>query len=774
MHCFGVYIAGLFLILAAKPDVMKKLMLLLTVMLFIPLRAQDKKIPKGHENTSKFRQMYDLLPTPNRYRSANGAPGPDYYQNYANYNMNIQLIDHSQQPVLRGEETIEYINNSPDILPYLWVQLDQNRREPNSFTEQITPDGDNIMLRPGRFVSEFTNQGYQGGFHIESVTDADGRALPYTINYTMMRVDLRTPLRPGEKTKIKIKWWYNINNFKQDWARSGYEDFPDGEKEYIIAQFYPRMAVYNDVEGWQTNQFIGTGEFALPFGEFTVNITAPADFVIDGTGHLLNRMAVLTPEQWRRWLDATKTYDRPVIVVTGAEVKQKIQNPERQQTKTWHFHAKKVRDFAFAASRRFIYDAMAVKIGGKSKMAVSMYPPEGNPLWEKYSTRVVAHTLKSYSDILFDYPYRKAISVNAFRQGMEYPMICWNYGRPGPDGKYSERTKYGMIGVIIHEVGHNWFPMVVNSDERQWMWMDEGLNTFVQLLTEQRWQKGFPSRGFPKDIVPFMMGDQSKMQPIMVNADNMYNRSMTAYSKPAAGLYMLREVILGHKLFDHALKTYANRWKFKHPTPADFFRTIEDASGTDLDWFWRGWFYTTGVNDIGIKKVSRFYVTDRPTTRIKNMAKRYGIKLKDLPKFISLVSEDSPDFSPEMKKQQDILIQTPALKQYLETHFDPNELKNIKAPKYFYQVVFEKNGELVMPIILRVTYDDGTQKTFKYPAEIWRFNDKEVKKLLVSDKKIVKFEIDPDGLTADVNTDNNIWPRDKKVNRFNRLKKQLK
>jgi len=749
---------------------------ILYVLLFsgLTLWSQQPKIPQGHTNNSKFRQLYDLLPTPNRYRSADGNPGPDYFQNYADYRMTIQLIDDKKQPVLKGEEKIVYTNNSPNTLNYVWIQLDQNRRAPNSFSKLVTPDGDNLMLAPGSFVSEFSNKKYIGGFHIEYVRNALGKDLPYTINYTMMRVDLDKPLKPHAKTELHIKWWYNINNFTQDWARSGYEEFPDGEKEYIIAQFYPRMAVYDDVEGWQTNQFIGTGEFALPFGQFDVKITAPADFVLDGTGYLLNRAEVFTPQQMQRWITAQNEFKKPVIVVSEAEAKAKIAHPDRSHTKEWHFKAMKVRDFAFAASRRFIYDAMGVKIGGKTKMAISMYPPEAKPLWEKYATRVVAHTLKSYSDILFDYPYHKAIAVNAYRQGMEYPMICWDYGRPGKNGKYSDRLRDGMISVITHEVGHNWFPMVVNSDERQWMWMDEGLNTFTQLLTEQRWRKGFPSRGFPKSIVPFLLSDQSKMQPIMVNADNMYNRSMTAYSKTAAGLYILREVILGHKLFDKAFKAYANRWKFKHPEPADFFRTMEDVSGTDLDWFWRGWFFTTDVNDIGIKKVERFYITDKPTERIKNMAKRYGMKVSQFPKFISLVSEESPDFTPDMIKNQDKLKQTPALKQYLETHFTKEELKNIKFPKYFYRVIFEKNGGLVMPILLKIIYADGTSEMRKYPAEIWRLNDKEVSKLIVSDKKIVKLEIDPDNITADVNTDNNVWPKTKRESKFDKLKKRLK
>ncbi|NPA43458.1 MAG: M1 family metallopeptidase [Chlorobi bacterium] len=739
---------------------MKKVLFIFTALALWVAGAQEKKIPQGHGNTSKFRQLYDLLPTPNMYRSADGAPGPAYFQNRADYVMDIELVDDPEQPVLKGEETIIYYNNSPQPLQHLWVQLDQNRRMEDNFTELTTSDGDNIMLRPGDFIARFTDRKYKGGYTIHYVKDAKGRDLPYDINYTMMRVDLPEPLKPGEKYAFKIKWEYNINNLRQGWARSGYEEFEDGRRLYAIAQFFPRMAVYSDVEGWQTNQYIGTGEFALPFGNYTVNIKAPAHFVIDGTGKLVNRQEMFTREQWMRWLKAMRTFDRPVRVITPEEAENNFPRGEKTY-KTWQFKANDVRDFAFAASPRFIYDAMGVKIGGKTKMAIAMYPPEARPIWEKYGVKAVAHTLRTYSDMLFDYPYHKAIAVNVYRQGMEYPMISWNYGRANPDGTYSDRLAKGVISVIIHEVGHNWFPMVVNSDERQWMWMDEGLNTFIQLRSEQMWEKGFPSRGYPKDLVDFLLSDQSRMQPIMVNADQMYNRGKTAYHKTAAGLYILREVVLGHDRFDRALKTYANRWKFKHPTPADFFRTMEDASGTDLDWFWRGWFFTTDVNDIGIKKVTRFYVTDKPTSRVKAMARGYGMKLKDFPVFVSLVAEDSPDFDPSLKKKKDILRQTPALKEYLKKEYGlkPDE---VKYPKYFYRVTFEKNGGLVMPIVLVITYEDGTKEKKIYPAEIWRFNDKEVSKLIVTDKEIVKLEIDPENITADVNPDNNVWPREEK------------
>ncbi len=740
-------------------------------------KQSDKKVPKGHYNTSKFRQITDLLPTPNQYRTAAGAPGHAYYQNRADYDMKIELVD-SKKPRLNGHETVTYINNSPDNLEYLWVQLDQNKRAPDSYTNQIQDDGSNVMLRPGKFISQYTNEGYKGGYHITKVTDTKGNSLKYTINHTMMRIDLPKPLKSKETFSFNIDWWYDINNFAEDWGRSGFEHFKkDGNNLYIIAQFYPRMAVYDDVNGWQNLQFIRTGEFALPFGDFKVAITAPADHILDGTGVLTNRKEVMSSKQYKRYLKAKKTFDKPVMIVTEKEARAH-EKSRSKGFKTWKFKAENVRDFAFASSRKFIYDMMAVKLPTKTVMAVSMYPKEAQPLWEKYSTRTVANTLKQYSKHLFDYPYHKAISVNAFRQGMEYPMICWNYGRPDKSGKYSDRTRNGMIKVITHEVGHNWFPMVVNSDERQWMWMDEGLNTFTELLAEQAFEKelGFKlhSRGLPKQVVPFMKGDQSKMHPIMINSDLMYNRSMTAYSKPAAGLYMLREVIMGHKLFDKAFKTYANRWKFKHPEPGDFFRTMEDASAIDLDWFWRGWFYTTRVNEMGIGKVSKFYVTDKPTQRIKNMAKMYGMKVEDFPPFVSLITEDNPDFTPDLKSNKPLLERAVNLKQFLSENFTKSEIKNLKTPKYFYRVELVQNGELVMPVVLKLTYKDGTTKQLIYPAKLWRYNDKKVSKMIPSDKEIVKIELDPENLTADIDMSNNVWPKQKEKSEFQKLKAKVK
>ncbi|NLP57985.1 M1 family metallopeptidase [Lutibacter sp. B1] len=729
-------------------------------------KTEPKKEKEGHYNINKFRQLHQELPTPNKEHTASGAPGYEYTQQQVDYKMDIILDDENQK--LFGEETITYHNNSKDVLEYLWVQLDQNMRAPNSKTPDIEGEGPGVLYTPGNFTKSFMGKPFPGGFNIQHVKDINGNAIGYMINQTMMRIDLPKPLASGEKFIFNIKWWYNINNYMVDRGRSGYESFPDGNKLYVIAQFFPRLAVYNNVEGWQNMQFWGRSEFALEFGNYQVSITTPKDHILNATGVIQNPKEVFTKEQYKRYSEAKNSFDNPVFIVTPQEALEAEKGKETK-TKTWKFYAENVRDFGFASSRKFIWDAMAVDINGKTVMAYSLYPKEGNPLWEEHSTRVVANTLKVYSEHTFDYPYPHATSINAQRQGMEYPMICWNYGRPGPDGKYTERTKSGMIGVITHEVGHNFFPMIVNSDERQWTWMDEGINSFVEILAEYKYDSElFPMSKYPKNITGYMAGDQSRIAPIMSQGDNVFNFGSNAYAKPAAGLFILRQTIMGPELFDHAFKTYAKRWKFKHPTPADFFRTMEDASAMDLDWFWRGWFYTTGYNDIGIKEVKKYHVTDKPTQQAKDLATRYGITIDQLPPALYLVSEDSDEFTEDLKnkKAEDYSI----LNNYIEENFTPEEKADLKAPKYFYELKFEKPGDLVMPIIVEFEYEDGTKERKQYPAQIWRLNDDEVTKVFHSSKAITKITVDPDEQTADVDLTNNSWPKNTET-KFEQFKK---
>jgi hypothetical protein len=722
------------------------------------LAQEATKTPiQSEKNSDKFKQMYDLLATPNMYRTASGAPGPEYYQQQADYKIDIELDDKNTK--LYGQETITYTNNAKESLDYLWVQLDQNQQSRKSLSPLVESNKTDPAMGVQGFSRKYLEADFDGGFQIDFVKDASGKPMPYSINQTMMRIELPKVLKHAEKISFSIKWNYLINNYTLDGGRSGYEHFDkDGNNLYVLAQFYPRMAVYNDVEGWQNMQFWGSGEFALPFGNFEVNITVPADHILEGTGTLLNRAEVFTPAQLARYAQAEKSFENPVIVVTQAEA-EAAEKGFSDKKKTWKFKAENVRDFGISTSRKFIYDAMAVKTGKTVSMAISLYPKEGNPLWEQYSTRIIAHTLKSYSSYTFDYPYPKAISINARDQGMEYPMICWNYGRPDAEGKYTDQTKYGMLGVICHEVGHNFFPMIINSDERQWTWMDEGLNSFMEFLAESTFDPKFPLRRGPaKNIVPYMSGDQKGLEPIMSNSESIRQFGNNAYGKPATALNILRETIMGHELFDYAFKTYANRWKFKHPTPEDFFRTMEDASAVDLDWFWRGWFYTTDANDIGIKEVKKYFVSSEPSKEVTEFMKTRRRRDSNPGPMVYMIADGSEDYKPEMNKPFKI-ADYKALDEYVNEHFSAEEKAKLNEPKYFYQVTFDKPGGLVMPIIVELTYEDGTSEIQKFPAQIWRMNDKEVSRTFATQKVITKISIDPNLETADIDVTNNTWPK---------------
>ena len=708
--------------------------------------TENKGTQKGHTDENKFRQMKDLLATPNDQHTASGAPGHQYSQQKVDYVMDIRLEESTNK--IYGDEKITYHNNSKDVLEYLWVQLDQNMRADDSKTPLAQSNAASAFLTPENFKKEFMKEGKGFGFNIEKVT-VDGKPLSYLINWTMMRINLPKPLNPGEKFVFNIKWNYKINNSVKDGGRSGFEDFPDGNNNYTIAQFFPRLCVYNNVEGWQNMQFWGRSEFALEFGDYEVKITVPSDHTMEATGDLLNEKDVLTKEQRNRFDQARKSFKDPVMIVTQAEA-EVTEKGRATTTKTWHYRANMVRDFAFATSRKYIWDAMAVNINGRTVMATSLYPKEGNPLWEKHSTRVVANTLEEYSKLTFDYPYSKAVSVHADRQGMEYPMICFNYGRPNPDGTYSDRVRDGMIGVITHEVGHNFFPMIVNSDERQWTWMDEGLNSFVEILAELDYDPNFNTGNLPKDIVRYMSGDQSNISPIMSQGDYVKQFGPNAYTKPAAGLYMLRQTIMGPELFDHAFRTYAQRWMFKHPTPEDFFRTMEDASAMDLDWFWRGWFYTTDVTDIGIKDVKPLYLTDKPSERVQKLKTQYKDYFDSLGDLV-YITDIKEDANPN------------AMIKYVDGK---------EVPSYIYSVEFDKPGGLVMPIIVELTYKDGTKERQTFPAQIWMKDDNSVKRVFSSSQEIISITVDPDLETADVDTSNNSWPK-KESDKFDQFKNKV-
>ncbi|HLT80839.1 MAG TPA: M1 family metallopeptidase [Cyclobacteriaceae bacterium] len=709
----------------------------------------------------KFEQLGPLLPTPNEYRTGSGSPGPSYWQQRADYEIEVELNDDNQ--TITGKETITYHNNAPESLSFLWLQLDQNILADDNLTSKTKTNQIKDGTHTREIVKTLDLMGKSGGYNITSVKSSDGQTLPFTVNYTMMRVDLPTPLKTGETYRFSIEWSYNIGDRMIDGQRSGLEYFEE-DKNYVytIAQFFPRMCVFDDYEGWQNKQFLGRGEFALPFGSYKVKITVPADHVVAATGTLQNADQVLTPEQQERLRKARTTFDKPVFIITEAEARANEASRSRQK-KTWEFHADSVRDFAFATSRKFIWDAMAVKLDTKTPMAMSFYPKEGNPLWEQESTKAVKNTLITYSKYTFDYPYPVAISVHTADIGMEYPMICFNYGRP-VNGKYTEAKKYGMIGVIIHEIGHNFFPMIVNNDERQWAWMDEGLNTFLQYRTEVEQYENFPSRRGPAELlIPYMKGGKETSRPLMTNPEQIIQLGAEQYAKCATALSILREVIMGPELFDFAFKEYARRWAFKHPQPADFFRTMEDASAVDLDWFWKGWFYTTESVDQAVNNVT-WYRLD---------AEKANLEGRDKKSAKGDLGSAKPGQSPFDAGPRPFHVVPTDARFYGEfrSRIDDKEALSKLEGKNLYEVELSNEGGLVMPVIIQWNYRDGTSETEQLPAEIWRTNERKITRVFVKDKEVVSVVLDPLAQTTDIDTENNVFPRETKPGRFDSFKK---
>ena len=748
---------------------LKKLLSLVALtILLLPAKAQT-----SFNANNRFEQLESTLPTPNSYRTASGSPGKDYWQQRADYDIKVELDDINRKII--GSETITYYNNSPDDLPYLWIQLDQNLFEKNSPGKTTKTGEIKNGISAGAFQELTDPKDY--GYKITAVKDAKGNPLRHTINQTMMRIDLPTPLKSGASVSFGIDWNYLITAY---YGRSGLEILgKDNIANYFIAHWFPRLAVYNDVYGWQHKQFMGQGEFTLNFGNYKVAITAPNDIIVGAGGELLNPNQVMTATQLKRWEQA-KTATRPVAIVNQEEA---IAAEKSVPTgkKTWVFKADNVRDFAFTASRKFIWDAMQVDVEGKKVWAMSYYSKEGNPLWGKYSTMVVAHTLRSYSKRTVAYPYPVAISCHATAGGgMEYPMISFNGGRPEADGTYTENVKNGMIGVIIHEVGHNFFPMIVNSDERQWTWMDEGLNTFMQFMAEQEWDRNYPSRRGPAHkIVPYMASEKHLLEPIMTNSENIIQFGPNAYAKPATALNILRETVMGRDLFDFAFREYSRRWMFKHPTPDDLFRTLEDASAVDLDWFWRGWFYGTDPVDISLEDVKWYKLDNRTPAQKKADAKNA---------FDREESYVSKEFN-KTDVERTVVEADPATRDFYNSYNpftvtpeDETAYKNflgsltekektlLNSNMNFYEMTFKNVGGLVMPLIIEFHYADGTSEIERIPAEIWRKNESQVTKVFAKQKEVVRFVLDPKRETADIDESSNYWPRQYQPTRFELFK----
>ena len=765
----------------------KKTVLILFLFSFTAsMIAQDIKNNPGSNHGNRFEQLGTILPTPNEYRTASGAPGPKYWQQRCDYDIVCELDEPNRK--LIGKETVTYTNNSPDVLSYLWLQLDENEHS----TKNNAGYQSSSTMQPGITDHEMmrienkTDKEY--GDNILKVTDALGKPLPYSINKTMMRIDLAKQLKPGQQFIFKVEWNYYIADRLKYGGRGGYEFFPgDGNDLFTMTQWYPRLCVYSDFQGWQNHQFAGSGEFALTFGNFKVTITVPADHVVMATGQCQNYPAVLSAKELQRWTAAQKAKDvTEIVTLSEATAKEKTKSTAK---KTWTFKAEMVRDFAWGSSRKFIWDAMPVTVEGKKVMCMSAYGKEAYNLYRKFSTKAVAHTIKTYSKFAIPYPYPVAQSLEA-ANGMEYPMICFNYGRCEKDGTYSEGTKNGMLGVVIHEVGHNFFPMIINSDERQWSWMDEGLNTFCQYLSEELWDNKYPSsRGPAYKIVDYMKLPKDQLEPIMTNSENIIQFGPNAYSKPATGLNILRETIMGRGLFDYSFKEYAKRWAFKHPTPADLFRTMEDASGEDLDWFWRGWFYSTDPCDISLDSVKWAKLTldgsnTMPTGNVKPTSLKpilnsfddiSKIRNREDKKIVFATDADTSlrdfywQYDRGMVKVDTSKVEVTATTVSTDT-FTNEQKTALAGNKNMYELTFSNKGGLVMPIIIEWTYTDGTKETDRIPVQIWRKNEYKVTKVFIKDKEVTSVKLDPMRETADIDESNNNWPVNQQPGNFKLFK----
>ena len=755
-----------------------------------PALAQTAKGIPG-EADKRFAQLETLLPTPGGTRSASGAPGPAYWQQRADYRIKARLDE--QRHRITATQTITYTNRSPDALNYVWLQLDQNIFRDGSIARRSevaanagnrrdpAARGDSLSLAAMRRHQSFEDREY--GYEMGAVMDSTGRRLRTTVNDTMMRIDLPQPLRPGQSISFSFDFAFNIVDEAAIGARSGYEHFPANDTyQYFLAQWFPRLAAYTDYTGWQHKQFLGRGEFTLEFGDYDVELTVPADHIVASTGVLQNPEAVLTPAQRAR-LKRAETADRPVFIVTPAEASENEREGTRE-LRTWRFKAQNVRDFAWASSRKYIWDAMGHRQQDAARpfvMAMSFYPNEGEPIWSKYSTEAVVHTMEVYSRYSFPYPYPVAISVNSWeRGGMEYPMITFNGYRPTPDEKtgsktYSRSTKYGLIGVIIHEIGHIYFPMVVNSDERQWTWMDEGLNTFLEYLAEIEWDARYPAFGdhtnVLADITDYMRS--ADQVPIMTNSESVVQFGPNAYSKPAAALAVLRELVMGRELFDHAFREYAARWKFKRPTPADFFRTMEDASAVDLDWFWRGWFYGTDHVDVAVGEVREYQVSSQdPDVEFPLRRQAWAAQY---PPSETAARDEAEGRQTRVERRPHLRDFYDENDRFVPTNKDRNEYREfrgrlkpwelatldraVKAGEYIYFIDFRNIGGLVTPLPLKLSFADGSVRETVIPAEVWRYNALEVTKLFIEKQRLVSVEFDPRHLTADANLRDNAMPR---------------
>lgn len=722
-------------------------------------------------------------PPGNDYRTAGGAPGQRYWQQAVDYDIAVRLDERTKS--LIGREQVVYRNNSPDALAYLWFALDQNAFQRHSMAEASrTVAGTSINALDVRLATRSSR--WRGGFTIQQVIDDAGRALEFSVVDGLMRVELpRAVSARGGQVRLSVHWTLPLVPTASTFDRSGYECFEVEHAEasciFQAGQWFPRLAAYSDYAGWHLQPFLGLGEFTLEFGNYRVAITVPADHIVSSTGELDNAAEILSSAQRDR-LRRARTSDEPMYVVTPEEA-QLAEQRRRSGEKTWIFKADNVRDVAWASSRSFIWDAMGVAQASSQRpvvMAMSFFPRQARPLWDAYSTRAIAHTLLTFSEFTFPYPYPVAQSVNGpvggnAPSGMEYPMIGFNGARPERDPKtgqlsYGKLAKQGLIGTVIHETGHNYFPMIVNSDERQWAWMDEGLNSFLEYQALRRWDPSIDiALGEPRDIVEYMQSPDQV--PVMTRADALVQFGRNAYAKPATALVILRETVLGREAFDRAFREYAQRWRFKRPTPHDFFRSIEQSSGRDLSWFWEDWFFSTRHVDIALDDIVCWRIDsgdpDTEAQWLREQRARQPVSMTT-PEASQTVETRDPA-TRDFYSQRDEFAVTSKARRDAETarsQLTAEDAATLATADRFYRFTFRNVGGVIMPVLLRLEFSDGTIESVHIPAEVWRRDRQRITWQYLSNKSLVRAAIDPRWETADADRRNNVYARDIETRTF--------
>ncbi len=669
-----------------------------------PVGAQQWLHPDtvGRTNQSMFRVL-DQWPAPNETRGANGKPGAKYWQQRVDYVIRVGLDTTTH--TVTGSERVTYRNNSPDALGYVWFQLDQNIDNPSVSEAMIgaTSLPKSISPRAAEFINaRLDTKGYS--ITRVQLVSKNGQKTDaaYVLQGTQMKVPLSSPLATGGAQDIEIDWSYVMpESFASRNGRGAREKLKDGW-EYLAAQWFPRAAVYDDVVGWQNDQFYGQGEFYLNFGNYDVSITVPHNHIVQSTGvlHESGRgpdiHAARAPCEGVH-LASNRFTSSPRTKRTRRPRAQLVQQPF-----TWRFKAENVRDFAWASSAGFIWDAAGFRYSPTAKPIEmhSLYPREALGVWDSLSTKAIAQTMRTYGRLAFEYPYPKASNIHGIVGGMEYPMIAFCGARPPANANAAvlKSVGYGLVAVTIHEVGHNWFPMIVASDERKWTWMDEGLNSYLEGMASVEFDLSWPKARLPMvaaNIVGYMKN--TDQVPLMTESDLIHRGfGPNGYTKPASGLFILREQVLGPQFFDAAFREYSAAWMFKHPQPADFFRSMMQASGDNLNWFWRGWFYSTHANDQSLGTVE------------SQSADSLGMSARG---------------------------------------------------RFYNRVTLENKGGLVMPAIMEFTFTDGSKERVKLPVSIWRNNEKKFEYGRFSQKELQSVELDPDNVLADINRENNKWSR---------------